>query len=99
MMVATLVENAVKHGIEPKVGAGRISVTVSLIGPHLRVEVCDNGQGLAQAATTSTTQGQGVGLANLRDRLASIYGDTARLHIANGANGQGVMASIQVPCP
>lgn len=97
MMVATLVENAVKHGIEPKVGAGHIAISARQVGPHLRVEVCDNGLGLAQAV--SATAGQGVGLANLRDRLASIYGDTARLQITAGANGQGVVASIQVPCP
>jgi signal transduction histidine kinase len=96
MMVATLVENAVKHGIEPKVGDGHIAITALRVGPHLRIEVRDNGQGLAQGAPA--TAGQGVGLANLRDRLTSIYGDAARLHIATGANGQGVVASIQVPC-
>ena len=97
MMVATLVENAVKHGIEPKVGAGHITVTASQQGSQLQVDVRDNGVGLAQAATAAATAGQGVGLANLRDRLVSIYGDAARLHISAGTDGTGVLARIQIP--
>ena len=98
MMVATLVENAVKHGIEPKVGAAHIAVTAQREGGQLVIEVCDNGLGLAQAATGEATSGQGVGLANLRDRLVSVYGDAARLHIATAVDGTGVVARIQVPC-
>ena len=96
MMVATLVENAVKHGIEPKVGSGHISVAATRDGQQLQIEVRDNGVGLVK--TSAATAGQGVGLANLRDRLASVYGDTARLHIATGPDGIGVVARIQVPC-
>ena len=96
MMVATLVENAVKHGIEPKVGAGQISVSAHVQEQQLVVEVCDNGIGLT--ATSAATAGHGVGLSNLRDRLASVYGDTARVYIATGPDGHGVLARIQVPC-
>lgn len=97
MMVATLVENAVKHGIEPKVGVGTLSIAARQDGAQLQIEVLDNGVGLANAANASATAGQGLGLANLRDRLASVYGGTARLHIATGANGVGVVARIQIP--
>jgi signal transduction histidine kinase len=99
MMVATLVENAVKHGIEPKVGAGHITITASQHGPQLELEVRDTGVGLAQASMASATAGQGVGLANLRDRLASVYGDRARLQITTGPDGSGVVARLQMPCP
>lgn len=98
MMVATLVENAVKHGIEPKVGAAHIAVSASREGQILQVKVQDNGVGLVQATASSATAGQGVGLANLRDRLASVYGDAARLQITTGPNGMGVVARIQIPC-
>jgi signal transduction histidine kinase len=99
MMVATLVENAVKHGIEPKVGAGHITITASQRGPQLELEVRDTGVGLAQASMASATAGQGVGLANLRDRLASVYGDRAHLQITTGPDGSGVVARLQMPCP
>ncbi len=98
MMVATLVENAVKHGVEPNVGTGHITVTARREREQLVIEVGDNGVGLAQGVKVSATAGQGVGLANLRDRLASVYGDVARLQIASGVDGTGVVARIQVPC-
>ncbi len=86
----TLVENAIKHGVAP-VGRGRIAVRASQAGGRLRVEVEDDGRGLAEPI------GQGVGLANMRERLRALYGDAARAR-ARGPRARAARApSIEVP--
>lgn len=94
LMLQTLVENAIKHGLEPKVGSAVLSVRVQRL-PHarLRLEVADNGVGLQAAPRT---RGTGLGLAGIRDRLRALYGSEAALTVEQGAEG-GVMASIEWP--
>jgi len=94
MMVATLVENAVKHGAETVARPVRIRVQASVDGDRLRVSVDDDGRGLVDAGPA--VPGAGVGLANLRDRLAAMHGDAASLEVAAAAP-QGVSAAIRVP--
>jgi signal transduction histidine kinase len=89
LMVMTLVENAIKHGVAPQ-GRGRVSVSASAGGGKLRVVVEDDGRGLAG------TIGRGVGLANVRERLAALFGPEARLDLEGGASG-GARALIEVP--
>jgi sensor histidine kinase YesM len=89
LVVLTLVENAIKHGIAP-LGKGRVSVRGSAHEGRLRVTVEDDGRGLAGPI------GQGVGLGNVRERLAAIYGETARLELTGRAGG-GTTATIEVP--
>ncbi|MFG6428716.1 sensor histidine kinase [Roseateles sp. LYH14W] len=95
MMLLTLVENAVRHGIEPKPQGGRIELEARREGDRFVLEVRDDGVGL-QAAAASPTQDQGLGLANLRDRLAGLYGGSARLIIQQRPTG-GVSARIELP--
>ena len=92
-LLATLVENAVKHGIEPMAGGGAISVDVECVAPHLRISVTDTGVGLTGQTEAS---GGGMGLANTADRLRSLYGDAARLTV-EAAPGGGVVASLIIP--
>ena len=89
LMVITLVENAIKHGVAP-VGKGRVTVRGRNGGGKLRVEVEDDGRGIAAAP------GQGLGLANIRERLAMLFGDRARLELS-GREGGGALATIEVP--
>jgi signal transduction histidine kinase len=95
-MLLTLVENAVKHGIEPKTGAGHIEVKAALEVtdglPRLRLTVRDDGVGFGAAQTG----GSGVGLANVRERLQSLYGNAATLVLSNNSP-QGVVAMIVMP--
>jgi sensor histidine kinase YesM len=96
LLIQTLVENAIKHGVEPKVGP--VSVTVRAqadadAGGQLRVEVQDNGVGLQAAPNT---RGTGLGLRSVRDRLKLLYGEPASLSIA-GAPGGGVLARMVIP--
>ena len=100
MLLQPLVENAIRHGIEPRVGPGRVSVRARREHQRLCVAVSDDGQGLAAAARRpSTGRSSGVGLNNVRERLAAIYGSDAELVLrTNATDGtQGVTAEICIP--
>lgn len=91
MVLPTLVENAVKHGLSPLPEGGRINIRARRAGASkLIVEVADDGAGFSASA------GSGVGLANTRSRLAALYGSEASLSLANGAP-RGVVATIALP--
>jgi hypothetical protein len=90
LMAMTLVENAVKHGIQPTGAGGRIELRAEAADGRLRVAVEDSGRGLAEPI------GQGVGLANIRERLKALYGDAARLDL-RATEPHGTVASIEIP--
>lgn len=90
LLLITLVENAIKHGIEPKRGPGEVRLRARRDGEALRVDVIDDGVGLRPG------QGGGVGLANVRAQLAAAYGDAASLGVSGRADG-GCHARITVP--
>ncbi|MEW5881463.1 MAG: histidine kinase [Pseudomonadota bacterium] len=90
MVLPTLVENAIKHGLSPLPEGGRIDVRARAVGGTLIVEVSDTGAGFRASS------GAGVGLANTRQRLATLYGERAQLDLA--ANWpRGVIARLQLP--
>lgn len=90
LLLITLVENAIKHGIEPKRGDAEIVVSARADGDALAVEVRDDGVGLQPGI------GSGVGLENVRAQLRTRYGDRAALRL-QGAPGGGAVASIRIP--
>jgi len=90
MMLATLVENAIKHGIAPLAEGGSILVKARASGGELVLSVADNGRGLTAAS------GPGVGLANIRARLAALYGERAALAL-EANTPRGVVAIIRLP--
>ncbi|MEK8053261.1 histidine kinase [Ideonella sp. DXS22W] len=92
MMVQTLVENAIKHGLEPKPEGGHLGVKAEILHGKLAVTVADTGLGFGRAATAGT----GVGLANIRERLQLLYGPKAALTIAENPGG-GTRVTISVP--
>jgi hypothetical protein len=89
MMLLTLIENAIKHGIGPLPQGGTIKVEASREYGVLRVRVTDSGRGLASAS------GSGVGLANIEARLRAAEAGTGRLVLEENAGG-GVSATIDV---
>lgn len=88
-----LVENAIRHGLSGRSAPGRIDIEAMVDDGALIVRVVDNGMGLAGARAA---QGRGIGLANVRDRLAILYGDDDRLRLTSGADG-GAIAELRIP--
>jgi sensor histidine kinase YesM len=90
LILLSLVENAIKHGIEPKPGPGSLLIRVERDHHHLRVAVIDDGAGLRDGLQS------GVGLANIREQLQLRYQDHARLTVATRPEG-GTIAEIILP--
>jgi signal transduction histidine kinase len=90
LMLLTLVENSIKHGIAPQTDGGTIAIRARVDGHKLRIEVRDTGAGLREA------KGTGMGLANVRARLAALFGAGARLVIEPNLP-RGVVAAIEIP--
>jgi Histidine kinase len=97
MMLPSLVENAIKHGLEPLREGGRIDVVATRVvgagGERVRLQVKDTGKGLSDTPIQGSS---GVGLANLRERMAGLYGDNARFSIESN-EPRGVIATIEIP--
>lgn len=77
LLVQPLVENAVIHGIEPAINGGKITISVENNNNTVEIKITDTGQGFSEK-----TEGQGVGLSNIRNRLKALYGDNAFLSIS-----------------
>lgn len=93
MTLLTLVENAVRHGIDPSEEGGRIDVRARVRDGHCRVEVIDTGVGLRQAG-----DGLGTGLSNLRERLQLAFGGDTQLRLLP-LEPHGVCAELEFPAP
>ena len=90
LMLLTLVENAIKHGLNPVPGGGRIDIRARVDAGRLRVEVADTGGGFTRSG------GAGAGLANIRARLAAQFGHDASLALALNSP-RGLVATIALP--
>jgi histidine kinase/histidine kinase/DNA gyrase B/HSP90-like ATPase len=89
--VLTLVENAVRHGIDPSEEGGRIDIDIERRGERCVVRVTDTGAGLHESAN-----GLGTGLTTLRERLQLIFGDAAQLRLTSGGR-RGVAVEVDMP--
>lgn len=92
LLVQPLVENALKHGLEPREGPGRLEITARVRERMLHLEVRDDGVGLA----AERRPGAGIGLRNTRDRLEQMYGAAATLTVQPRPTG-GVAATVVLP--
>ena len=93
MMLQTLVENAIKHGLEPKPGGGTIWILARPHDDHATLTVADDGQGF-----NTQSSGTGIGLKNLRERLRLTYGPAASFAIVSNFPN-GVAATLTLPKP
>ncbi|WP_343024178.1 histidine kinase [Massilia sp. MP_M2] len=92
MMLQSMVENAIKHGLECKPEGGTLNIVAEVVDSRLRVTVADDGVGFG----VMPSDGTGLGLQTIRERLKLLHADAGWLHI--GANSpSGVIATIEVP--
>lgn len=96
LVLQPLVENAIRHGIEPRSGPGRIEIRATRQDGDLRLEVGDNGPGLQDDPSRKPAGGTGIGLANIRARLTQLYGSRHRLTLENQAAG-GLLVRLVIP--
>ena len=90
LVIGTLIENAIKHGLSPLPEGGGIAIRAAREGEQLRLEVCDSGRGFSDHG------GSGVGIANIRSRLAALYGSAASLTLKANVP-RGVTAAVALP--
>jgi sensor histidine kinase YesM len=93
LILQPLVENAIRHGIEPRACGGRVEIGAERVNGQLRLTVRDDGVGLRE---TSSRAGHGIGLSNTQERLARMYGEAHTFELRAGEHG-GVAVSIAIP--
>jgi two-component system, LytTR family, sensor kinase len=93
LILQPLVENAIKHGVSPKPGAGLVQISTRRQGQKLWIEISDNGVGLSAGARARLRSG--VGLSNTRDRLEVLYGADHRIQFSDETKGLAV--SLEIP--
>jgi len=94
LVLQPLVENAIRHGVASRGGVGRVRVSAGRHGEWLRLEVRDNGAGLAPVPAARAREG--VGVRNTRARLEQMYGARQRFELRNGSRG-GAVATVSIP--
>jgi LytS/YehU family sensor histidine kinase len=100
LLLQPLIENAIKYAVTPQEEGADITISAQLAGQNVRITVSDTGAGLSADPTDPTTgvatESTGVGLANIRDRLAQAFGDQQRFDVHMGADG-GFTVVIEFP--
>lgn len=101
LTIQPLVENAIKHGIVPKIGPGMVRVTVRRVGSEMAVKIADDGVGIPpevmpKLLTPGFGSGSGVGLSNVNERLKGLFGADYGLHITSEQNA-GTVVQFRIP--
>ena len=98
LLLQPLVENALKHGLEPSVTGGRIEVAARRDGHGLLLSVRDTGVGLGVNLGAATAQGSRFGMQQVRERLAALYGNAASVELTTPDDGRGgALAVVRIP--
>jgi hypothetical protein len=98
LILQPLVENSIRHGLEPQVAGGLITISATAFGGDLWLDVRDTGIGLRDGNHAPADGGGrgGFGLVQVRERLATLYGDAARLELSS-PDGDGTLARLTLP--
>lgn len=97
ILLQPLIENSIKHGLEPRISGGTITLRSRIAGRNMVVEVEDDGVGIgAGPATALKRPGAGIGMKNVKERLEVLYGGDARFTIVSRP-GRGTLVAIEVP--
>lgn len=90
MLIQPLVENAIKHGLDPKIDGGKIDIHAALVNGNIRIEIRDTGNGF------NSDYREGFGLSNIVERLESLYDKKARLLFKQN-HPEGLIAILELP--
>ena len=97
ILLQPLIENSIKHGLEPRIHGGTVTLRSRLVGDRVSIEVADDGVGISSRPESSLPrQGNGVGMQNVRERLEVLYGHQARFTVVSNP-GRGTLVSIELP--
>ena len=97
ILLQPLIENSIKHGLEPRIHGGTVTLRSRLQGDRAIIEVADDGVGVgARPASALPRTGAGIGIKNVRERLEVLYGNQARFTVVSNP-GRGTLVSIEIP--
>ncbi len=96
ILLQPLIENSIKHGLEPRIQGGTVTLRSRLEGDRILIEVADDGVGMSNGASTLRRTGAGIGMKNVQERLEVLYGNQAHFNVASNP-GRGTLVSIEIP--
>jgi two-component system LytT family sensor kinase len=97
ILLQPLIENSIKHGLEPRIQGGTVTVRSRLQGNRVLIEVADDGVGIqGRPGSALPRTGAGIGMNNVRERLEVLYGREARFTVVSNP-GRGTLVSIEIP--
>jgi two-component system, LytTR family, sensor kinase len=97
ILLQPLIENSIKHGLEPRIHGGTVTLRSRLEGDRVSIEVADDGVGItARPPSSLPREGNGIGMQNVRERLEVLYGRQARFTVVSNP-GRGTLVSIELP--
>jgi two-component system, LytTR family, sensor kinase len=97
ILLQPLIENSIKHGLEPRIHGGTVTLRSRLEGNRVAIEVADDGVGIvARPESALPRTGNGIGMQNVRERLEVLYGTQARFTVVSNP-GRGTLVSINLP--
>ncbi|MGA2168789.1 MAG: histidine kinase [Terracidiphilus sp.] len=97
ILLQPLIENSIKHGLEPRLNGGTVTLRSRLDGDRVLIEVADDGVGMGnKPASALRRAGAGIGMKNVQERLEVLYGNQARFEVVSNP-GRGTLVSIEIP--
>ncbi|HUX45681.1 MAG TPA: histidine kinase [Terracidiphilus sp.] len=97
ILLQPLIENSIKHGLEPRIHGGTVTLRSRMEGDRLLIEVADDGVGMGPRPETALKRtGAGIGMKNVQERLEVLYGSQARFEVESRP-GRGTLVTIEIP--
>ncbi len=97
ILLQPLIENSIKHGLEPRIHGGTVTLRSRLEGDRVHIEVADDGVGMGNRPQTALKrEGAGIGMKNVQERLEVLYGSQAKFKVVSSP-GRGTLVSIEIP--
>ena len=97
ILLQPLIENSIKHGLEPRIHGGTVTLRSSITGDRVLIEVADDGVGMSNRPSSALRRdGAGIGMKNVQERLEVLYGAQASFSVVSNP-GRGTLVSIEIP--